>query len=192
MNIAVLTLDLSVEQKHQLRAILEQGLPFVAQPYLHIAEQIDASERQVIEQIQDWQIQGLIRRYGLVVKHRQLGYVANAMVVWDVTEAEMEHVAKSLSQRNEVSLCYRRPRQLPHWPYNLFCMIHGKSTTEVEAQIQTITDELALTHINKAVLFSYKAYKQQGARYRSQSACLKATIAPTKTEITAGAHCHDQ
>lgn len=167
MNIAVLSLDLNADQKHQLRAILEQGLPFVVQPYLQIAQQIDASERQVIEQIQDWQVQGLIRRYGLVVKHRQLGYVANAMVVWDITEEEMDSVAKVLSQRNEVSLCYRRPRQLPHWPYNLFCMIHGKSTTEVEAQIETITETLGLGHINKAVLFSSKAYKQQGARYRS-------------------------
>ena len=25
-----------------------------------------------------------------------------------------------------VTLCYRRPRRPPRWPYNLFCMIHGR------------------------------------------------------------------
>lgn len=156
---------LNTEQKIALRKVLERGLPISAKPYLAIAETLRVEEQQVIQQIENWQFDGLIRRYGIVVKHRQLGYVANAMVVWDIKDSDVDAIAGQLSKRKEISLCYRRPRRLPDWPYNLFCMIHGKNRDEVEQQIAEITEQLTLTHINKHILFSNKAYKQQGARY---------------------------
>jgi len=156
---------LNTEQQIALRKVLERGLPISAKPYLAIAETLRVEEQQVIQQIENWQFDGLIRRYGIVVKHRQLGYVANAMVVWDIKDNDVDAIAGQLSKRKEISLCYRRPRRLPDWPYNLFCMIHGKNRDEVEQQIAEITEQLTLTHINKHILFSNKAYKQQGARY---------------------------
>jgi len=159
---------LSHIQQSALRKILEKGLPVVSKPYLVIAEQIKATEQDVIEQIAIWQNEGLIRRYGLVVKHRPLGYVANAMVVWNIKDEEVDEIAGSLSKRPEISLCYRRPRRLPDWPYNLFCMIHGKSRSEVIQQIHSITEQLGLSHIDKSILFSNKAYKQHGARYSNK------------------------
>ncbi|SEL04974.1 transcriptional regulator, AsnC family [Colwellia chukchiensis] len=163
--------SLSARQQQELRAILEQGLPQVAQPYLAIAEQINASPDQVLAQIALWQEQGLIKRFGLVVKHRQLGFKANAMVVWDIADEQVDAVAKLLSSCPEVSLCYRRPRRLPDWRYNLFCMIHGTDRAIVEAQIAAIVDKFALQAVNKDILFSVKAYKQQGARYTKKGNC---------------------
>lgn len=165
---------LSNDQQHQLRAVLEQGLPINSQPYLTIAQQLThisatlVSEQQVIQQIEAWKFDGLVKRFGLVVKHRQLGYKANAMVVWNISDNDVDAIANVLALRSEISLCYRRPRRLPDWPYNLFCMIHGQSTKQVEMQIETIVAELGLTHIDKDVLFSHKAYKQHGARYQRQ------------------------
>lgn len=177
-------LPLSGEQVNKLREIVEQGLPINSQPYLAIANQLTAmsvktmpvkqipstivSEQQVIQQISTWQSEGLIRRFGLVVKHRQLGYSANAMIVWNIDDNDVDTIANQLALRSEISLCYRRPRRLPDWPYNLFCMIHGQSTQQVEIQIATIIAELELGNIDKDVLFSHKAYKQHGARYQRQ------------------------
>lgn len=165
---------LSNEQRHKLRDILEKGLPINSQPYLAIADQLTrtsatlVSEQQVIQQIEAWKSDGLIRRFGIVVKHRQLGYKANAMVVWNINDNEVDTIANKLALRSEISLCYRRPRQMPEWPYNLFCMIHGQTTDQVEMQIASIISELGLGHIDKDVLFSHKAYKQHGARYQRQ------------------------
>lgn len=156
---------LSIDQQQQLRQILERGLAHVSQPYLEIAKQINATEIQVLDQIKSWQESGLVKRLGLVVKHRQLGFTANAMVVWNIADADVDAVAAQLSSCKEVSLCYRRPRRLPEWPYNLFCMIHGKSRDVVLKQIADMTQKFSLAHIEKDVLFSFKAYKQQGARY---------------------------
>lgn len=160
---------LTVEQQLKLRSILEQGLPHVSQPYLAIAQQIDAEEAQVISQINLWHETGLIKRFGLVVKHRKLGFTANAMVVWNIPDELVEDIAAKLSSCPEVSLCYQRPRRLPHWTYNLFCMIHGMEREIVLKQISDIVEKFSLENIDKDVLFSFKAYKQQGARYMKKA-----------------------
>ena len=152
-------------KKTQLRKLIETGLPKELQPYQVLAEAIDCTEQQVLAQIASWQKTGLIRRFGLVVKHRKIGYNANAMVVWNIDSKQVDTFAAKLAKREEVSLCYRRPRRLPDWPYNLFCMIHGTDKDVVLQQIQAITKEISLTKIEKDILFSYKAYKQKGASY---------------------------
>jgi siroheme decarboxylase len=160
---------LPVDKQSELFAAIEQGLPLVAQPYLAISNQLSISESQVIDTIGAWQEQGLIRRFGLVVRHRQLGYESNAMVVWNITEGDVERIADILASESVVTLCYRRPRVMPQWPYNLFCMIHGKSRTEVLGQLADICQRNQLGNIDKNVLFSTKAYKQRGGRYSSNS-----------------------
>lgn len=171
---------LSEIQKTQLRKSIETGLPKQLQPYEKIANAINASEQQVLLQINNWQQTGLIRRFGLVVKHRKLGYNANAMVVWNIPAEQVDEVAAKLAKRAEVSLCYRRPRRLPDWPYNLFCMIHGTDKDFVLQQIDAITEQLSLSHIEKDILFSYKAYKQKGASY------LKGKSLRVKNEVAHG------
>ncbi len=154
--------------KRALRTAIEKGLPEHLSPYQVVAEQLSLNEQQVITQIALWQDEGLIRRFGLVIKHRKLGFDANAMVVWNIPNDDMDKVALKLAKCPPVSLCYQRPRRLPDWPYNLFCMIHGTDRSVVLEQISQITQELGLEAIEKDVLFSFKAYKQHGARYGKQ------------------------
>jgi len=152
-------------EKRALRSVIEKGLPEHLSPYQVIAKQLGLGEQQVLTQIALWQNEGLIRRFGLVIKHRKLGYDANAMVVWNIPNDDMDKVALKLAKCPPVSLCYQRPRRLPDWPYNLFCMIHGTDRAVVLEQISQITEQLGLEAIEKDVLFSFKAYKQHGARY---------------------------
>ncbi len=161
-------LALTEIEKRELRTAIEKGLPEHLSPYQIVAEQLGLNEQQVITQIAQWQDEGLIRRFGLVIKHRKLGYDANAMVVWNIPNDDMDKVALKLAKCPPVSLCYQRPRRLPDWPYNLFCMIHGTDRAVVLEQIAQITEQLGLEAIEKDVLFSFKAYKQHGARYSKQ------------------------
>jgi len=158
-------------EKIALRGAIEKGLPTHLTPYKIIAEQLALTEQQVLMQISLWQEEGLIRRFGLVIKHRKLGYDANAMVVWNIPNDDMDNVAQRLAKCAPVSLCYQRPRRLPDWPYNLFCMIHGTDRALVLQQISQITEQLGLESIQKDVLFSFKAYKQHGARYGKTQSC---------------------
>ncbi len=117
---------LAAPQRQHLRYLLEQGLPLASRPYRVLAERIGAGEDEVLEQVRRWDEDGLFRRFGVILHHRALGYTANAMLVLDVADAEVDAVGRALAHETIVSLCYRRPRRLPMWPYNLFCMIHGQ------------------------------------------------------------------
>jgi len=101
------------------------------------------------------------------VRHRPLGYTANAMVVFDVPDHAVAGIAPRLAACDWVTLCYRRPRRPPHWPYNLFCMIHGRDRATVQAQIERLVAGCGLDRVPRAVLFSTRCFKQEGARYRA-------------------------
>tara|TARA_R110000822_G_scaffold159476_13_gene299300 strand:+ start:5810 stop:6295 length:486 start_codon:yes stop_codon:yes gene_type:complete len=146
-----------------LRRILQEGLPLVSRPYLNIAGKLGVSEQAVIEKIAELKQQGLIKRFGLVLRHHELGYIANCMVVWDVPDQLVDQVAQLLSAEPSVTLCYQRPRRLD-WPFNLFSMIHGKQRAQVEQQIVSITQKHQLTYPHQ-LLFSTRQFKQRGARY---------------------------
>ncbi|MDO6443043.1 MULTISPECIES: AsnC family protein [unclassified Marinobacter] len=151
----------------RLRKQLEQGLPLTPRPFQTLAERTGLSEQEVMDAITQWQSDGLIKRFGLVVKHRTLGYNANAMVVWNIPDEQVQALGKAMAAVPFITLCYQRPRRLPDWPYNLFCMIHGTNRERVLAQLACLIDDQNLQHIQHAVLFSNKAYRQRGGRYVS-------------------------
>ena len=148
----------------KVQRALQEGLPIVAQPYLALATDLGVSEGQVLTAIEALQHSGIIKRFGLVIKHRQLGYRANAMVVWDVPDEVVDRVGSSLGEETCVTLSYRRPRRPPQWNYNLFSMIHGTSRDTVAAQLQEIVDRKALDYPHQ-LLFSSQCFKQRGAVY---------------------------
>lgn len=149
----------------QLLAAIQQGLPLEARPYLLIAEQVGCTEADVMARLASLQTSGLIKRLGVIVKHRRLGYQANAMVVWDIPDLRVNAIGKQISNSEFVNLCYQRPRQGQHWPYNLYCMIHGKSRDTVLQQLNSLISCCGLQTYKYEVLFSRQCFKQQGAVY---------------------------
>ncbi|MNM70690.1 hypothetical protein D3C81_823270 [compost metagenome] len=148
-----------------LRHLLEKGLPLTRRPYRELAERIGANEVQVLQQVQHWSDNGLFRRLGLVVNHRALGFTANAMLVLDIDDDQVDAIGQRLGQEPAISLCYRRPRRLPHWRFNLFCMIHGRERAQVEQQVRALLERHSLHDRPHHMLFSLRAFKQCGARY---------------------------
>jgi DNA-binding Lrp family transcriptional regulator len=154
------------EADNALIAEIQEGLPLTPRPWAEVGRRIGMAEEEVIRRVRALQQEGYIKRFGIVVRHHELGYSANAMVVWDVPDERVAEVGEALGRQRCVTLCYQRPRRLPHWPYNLFCMIHGKSRERVLDYIDQITEELGLQEIPKQVLFSGRRFKQRGAKYR--------------------------
>ena len=157
--------DLSASQR-QLLAILARGLPLEATPFASVAAELGWTEDQVIEQFATWQASGLLRRMGLIVRHRRLGFHANAMCVWQVPLAMRDAIGEQMAQHAHVHLCYARPAQGEDWPYNLFAMVHGQQREQVLAHIQSMNQVLDLQAMPHAVLFSTQCFKQSGASYQ--------------------------
>lgn len=144
---------------------IEAGLPLVPEPFAAIGARVGLDEAEVIRRIRDLLDQGVIKRFGVIVRHRELGYRANAMVVWDIPDEKVREVGGCLGRFPFVTLCYRRPRRLPAWSYNLFTMIHGRDRDEVLARIDELAARCGLGDTPRQVLFSRARFKQQGARY---------------------------
>ena len=152
-------LDLEV-----VRAI-QAGLPLVARPYAQIAERIGISEQELLGRLRRLLESGDMRRFGVVVRHRELGYRANAMVVWDLPDERVTEVGRIIGSQPLINLCYRRPRRPPRWNYNLFCMIHGRSREGVLKNLAELVERCGLQDIPHQALFSLRRFKQRGARY---------------------------
>jgi DNA-binding Lrp family transcriptional regulator len=158
------------DSDRQLLAAIEDGLPLVPRPYAAIGASIGRSEDAVIADLQRLIDAGVIARFGLIVRHHELGYRANAMVVWDVDDADVAAVGPRMAALPFVTLCYRRPRRPPDWPYNLYCMIHGRDRATVLAQVDDLAATVGLDDVPRQVLFSRRRFKQRGARYAAAGA----------------------
>ena len=153
------------ETDRRLLAAIQSGLPLVTRPYAEIGTRIGLSEAEVIARLEYLKQAGIIRRFGVVVRHHEVGYGANAMVVWDVPDEQVRELGRCLAEFDFITLCYRRPRHLPQWRYNLYCMIHGKSRDEVHSHLEWMVNRCGLRNLPHEVLFSRRRFKQRGAAY---------------------------
>jgi DNA-binding Lrp family transcriptional regulator len=145
-----------------LVAALQAGLPLSPRPFGAIVDQAGMDEDAVLAKLAEWLEAGVIKRFGVVVRHHELGYKANAMVVFDVPDGRVAELGVRLSAEAGVTLCYRRRRHPPEWSYNLFCMVHGRSRDEVAPVIERLCQ---VAGHPCEVLFSTRRFKQRGARY---------------------------
>jgi DNA-binding Lrp family transcriptional regulator len=152
-------------QDRNLLAAIQPGLPLVSRPYAEIGKQLGMPEAEVIARIDRLKARGVIKRFGVVVRHHELGYRANAMVVWDVPDEEADYLGHCLGKFEFVTLCYRRARHLPEWRYNLYCMIHGRDRGAVLEQLALLIERCGLQEVRHEVLFSRRRFKQCGAAY---------------------------
>jgi DNA-binding Lrp family transcriptional regulator len=146
-----------------LLGAIEDGLPLVERPYREVGRRIGLAEDDVMARLARLSGAGIVTRFGCVVRHRTLGYVANAMTVWDVPDGRVDAVATCFVADPRVTLCYRRPRRLPRWPYNLFCMVHARSRDAARGAIADLNAQAGTAALDQAVLFSRRCFKQRGA-----------------------------
>lgn len=152
-------------EERRLLAALANGLPLERRPYEALARQAGTTEEAVLRMLRSLRERGIVRRFGVVVRHHELGYRANAMCVWDVPDAEVGEAGRVLAAMPGVTLCYRRPRRPPVWPYNLFCMIHGRDRETVLRLAREAAAAAGIAGLPSAVLFSGRRYRQCGASF---------------------------
>lgn len=157
------------EDDRSIIAALETGIPLVPRPFAEIAEIVRSSEATVIGRLDALVRSGVISRFGVIVRHRSLGMSANAMAVWNIPDGDVDRIGAVLAAEPCVSLCYRRPRRLPDWPYNLFCMVHGRERAVVRTDIAHLNRRAGLRDTPHEVLFSNRCFRQRGPSIRGNN-----------------------
>lgn len=145
-------------------AATQHGLPLVSRPYAAVAEAAGISEDEAIARMERLLACGAIRRIGVIPNHYALGLTANGMSVWDVDDEAVADMGQRIGGLDFVTHCYERPRHLPHWPYNLFAMVHGRSRQEVRDKVAHIASLLGAARRGHDVLFSSRILKKTGLR----------------------------
>lgn len=140
------------------------GLPLVPRPYHAIAEQLGLSADEVMQRLRGLLAAGVIRRIGAVPNHYAIGWTANGMTVWDVADDQVDELGAQIGTLDFVTHCYRRPRALPAWPYNLFAMVHGASRDECSAKAEEIRAILGADCRASDILYSTRILKKTGLR----------------------------
>jgi siroheme decarboxylase len=147
-----------------LAALVEGGVPVTPQPYDAWADTLHQAREQVLATLRRWLREGALRRFGVIVRHHEAGFAHNAMTVFDVSDAQVDAVGTQLAGQLGVTLAYRRERA-SGWPYNLYCMVHGRDRGQVSAAIEAATERCALADRPRAILFSRRRFKQGGGSY---------------------------
>lgn len=153
----------------QIIAASQAGLPLTPEPYYTLAKQIGISEAELLQRLTLMQEKGVIRRIAAVPNHYKLGYKHNGMTVWDVADERVDTLGKQVARLDFVSHCYHRPRHLPEWRYNLFAMIHSKTSDGAQQQISQISALLGTHNRAHEVLYSTRILKKTGLRIKEKN-----------------------
>ena len=149
-----------------LIAATQAGLPLVPRPYDAVAERLGVPAAQVRERLAALLEAGVLRRIGAVPNHYRLGFHFYCMSVWDVADEAVDVLGAQVGRLAGVSHCYRRPRRLPAWPYNLFAMLHGRTQEEVERQAREVAALLGNACRAHDILYSTAILKKTGLRLK--------------------------
>lgn len=151
--------------KNVIRA-LQGDFPLVPEPYKELAMRAGVTEDVFLTRVRELSERHMIRKMGAVLRHRRVGFAANALCAWEVPEDRLDAIATAMAASPSVSHCYDR-NTAPGWPYNLYTMIHGHSRAECEAIAARLAKENGIQ--NRVMLYSKKEWKKTSMKYFSES-----------------------
>lgn len=141
---------------------LQKDMDIVDEPFLKCANNLGITEQQLFEKMRYYEDIGVMRRFAAILRHRQVGFTANGMIVWNVPKEKISDVGSKLGAFPQVSHCYERPTY-PDWPYNVFSMIHCKTHDEAKEMAQTIQKQIQVDDYR--ILFSSREFKKTRVEY---------------------------
>jgi len=147
---------------HAIIQKAQYDIKFVSEPFKELTEELNIDYEKFFAILQELQEAGVMRRFASILNHRKAGFNANAMVVWDVDEEKGEEIGENAAAFSAVSHCYLRPKYA-NWPYNLFTMVHGKTTQETNAIIDDMSKEIP--SVSHMPLYSSREFKKVRIEY---------------------------
>ena len=150
------------EQDKDFIRELQKNMEIIDEPFVNAANNLGLTENEVFEKMKHYEDIGVMRRFAAILRHRQIGFTANGMIVWKVPEDKISEVGEKLGSFPQVSHCYERPTY-PDWPYNVFSMIHCKTQDEAHDVAKTIQDQIHVDDYD--ILFSTREFKKTRVEY---------------------------
>ena len=150
------------EQDKEFIRELQKDMEIIDRPFLNSATKLGLTEDELFEKMKYYESIGVMRRFAAILRHREVGFTANGMIVWNVSNDKISEVGSKLGAFPQVSHCYQRPTY-PDWPYSVFSMIHCKSEEEAEEMAKIIQNQINIDDYK--ILFSTREFKKTRVEY---------------------------
>jgi DNA-binding Lrp family transcriptional regulator len=128
--------------------LLQKNFPVVPEPFELAARKLERSVPQLLRRLRNLEESRVLRRIGVSLHHRRMGYNANALVAWtvnnDETLEDVVNAAKRAASCPWVSHCYIR-KTIENtvrytWSHSLYTMIHALNESALSEQIRVMRD----------------------------------------------------
>lgn len=158
-------IDITENDKHFIRE-LQKDLKVIPEPFKEMAENLSITTTELFSKAKEYEKNGVMRRFAAILRHRDAGFSANGMVVWQVPDEKIDEIGYKLAAFPQVSHCYRRP-VYSDWQFNLFSMIHAR-TLEAAEKIAVEMSEIVEIK-DYRILFSSREFKKERVKYFEES-----------------------
>ncbi len=142
----------------RLLEILEEGLPFVQEPFEEVGAQLGMTGSDVIARIRALCDEGIIRRFRARINQRKVGITANALVAWRPGESSNGDAGALLASFPCITHCYQRRPVPGRWEYTLYTVHHGYSREEVRKDVETLAGMAGIR--DYILMFSTEEFKR--------------------------------
>jgi len=141
--------------------ILQRDMPLTDRPFAAIADVCGLTTEQLISLLKKLSDNGILRKFGAILRHQRAGFQKNALVMWSVPPDAVENAGQMLASLSYISHCYERKPAFQN-KYNLFTMLH----TQDDDISPLITTMSRLIHSKDfLILESLQEYKKTSPEY---------------------------
>ena len=155
------SIDITERDKDFIRE-LQKDLQIVPAPFKICADNLGITTKELFDVAKQYEKVGIMRRFAAILRHREAGFTANGMIVWNVPIAKIDEIGDRLATFSEVSHCYRRP-VYKDWRFNLFSMIHARSLESAKRIAHEISNIIGISDYQ--ILFSTREFKKERVKY---------------------------
>jgi len=141
---------------------LQKDLTVTPQPFKEPADKLGITTNELFAKAKEYESIGIMRRFAAILRHRDAGFIANGMVVWNVPEDKIDEIGFKLAAFPQVSHCYRRP-VYSDWRFNLFSMVHARTLDAAEKMAVEMSSTIGIKDYQ--ILFSSREFKKERVKY---------------------------
>ncbi len=153
--------DFSGPDKAIVRA-MQGNLPLSETPFDDVAAGLGIATEALLARLQEWDANGVLRRVGVILRHRHMGFKANGMCVWKVDRERVVEAGRALASFPQVTHCYQRPRD-PDFDFDLYAMIHTGAWSTTMELFEQLQQKAGLE--GGRVLCSLREFKKTSPKY---------------------------
>lgn len=144
--------------------LLDGHVPPQEDLFTPVAAEVGMDTGALLARLREWQANGVMRRFALLLRHREMGFRANGMCCWDLPDGALAEAGRRLAACPDVTHCYERAR-MDIFPFRLYAMIHTPEWERTRQLFERLSQTIGAR--DGQVLLSLTEFKKTSMQFFS-------------------------